>query len=106
MPPPVAGRAPAGDPAADPAAAGLAPAAPSVAPTTATPPPNVSPQRTYDSAFSDYTAGQYELAIDGFRTFLKYFPRHMSADDAQLNIGNVAVQRRQVQGSGGRSTSV
>jgi tol-pal system protein YbgF len=52
------------------------------------PPPNVSPQRTYDTAFSDYTAGQYDLAIEGFRTFLKYFPRNISADDAQLNIGN------------------
>ena len=58
------------------------------APPTATPPPNVSPQRTYDSAYSDYAAGQYELAIVGFQTFLKFFPRHMSADDAQLNIGN------------------
>ena len=50
--------------------------------------PTVSPQRTYDSAYSDYAAGQYDLAIVGFQTFLKFFPRHMSADDAQLNIGN------------------
>jgi tol-pal system protein YbgF len=76
------------DPAADPGAAGAAPPAPSPAPTAGTPPPNVSPQRTYDSAYSDYAAGQYELAIVGFQTFLKFFPRHMSADDAQLNIGN------------------
>jgi tol-pal system protein YbgF len=51
-------------------------------------PPNVSPQRTYDTAFSDYTGGQYDLAIVGFETFLKFFPRHTLADDAQLNIGN------------------
>ena len=89
LPPPSSvAAAPAGEPAADPAAANPATTTPSVAPTTSAPPPNVSPQRTYDSAFSDYTAGQYDLAIDGFRTFLKYFPRHMNADDAQVNIGN------------------
>ena len=52
------------------------------------PPPGMSPQRTYDSAYSDYTAGQYALAVEGFRTFLKYFPRDMRASEAQLNIGN------------------
>jgi tol-pal system protein YbgF len=77
------------DPAADPAAAALTPPAPTTpAPIPAAPPPGVSPQRTYDSAYSDYAAGQYDLAIVGFQTFLKFFPRHMSADDAQLNIGN------------------
>jgi tol-pal system protein YbgF len=88
LPPPSVAAVPAGEPAADPSAAAPTTATPSVAPTTSAPPPNVSPQRTYDSAFSDYTAGQYDLAIDGFRTFLKYFPRHMNADDAQVNIGN------------------
>ena len=79
---------PSTDPPADPGVAGAAQAPPSVAPAAATPPPNVSPQRTYDSAYSDYAAGQYDLAVVGFQTFLKFFPRHMSADDAQLNIGN------------------
>ena len=88
-PAPVAIAPPSTDPAADPAAGGLAPAPPTATPPAATtPPPNVSPQRTYDSAYSDYAAGQYDLAIVGFQTFLKFFPRHMSADDAQLNIGN------------------
>jgi tol-pal system protein YbgF len=88
QPAPSAAMVPSADPAADPGAAGVPPTSPSPAPTAATPPPNVSPQRTYDSAYSDYAAGQYELAIVGFQTFLKFFPRHMSADDAQLNIGN------------------
>ena len=39
----------------------------------ATPPPNVSPQRTYDSAYSDYAAGQHDLAIVGFQTFRSSF---------------------------------
>lgn len=76
------------DPAADPSAAG-APAAPTGSTTPgAAPPPGMSPQRTYESAYSDYTAGQYGLAVEGFRTFLKYFPRDMRASEAQLNIGN------------------
>jgi tol-pal system protein YbgF len=88
LPQPGTSFVPAGEPATDPAAAAPSTAAPAAAPTTSGPPPNVSPQRTYDTAFSDYTAGQYDLAIEGFRTFLKYFPRHVNADDAQFNIGN------------------
>ena len=87
LPQPGAVAPAAADPAADPsAAAGAA----STGSTTsgAAPPPGMSPQRTYDSAYSDYTAGQYALAVEGFRTFLKYFPRDMRASEAQLNIGN------------------
>ena len=85
MPQPVAAPTASADPAGDPSGA----AAPTTgAPGSAVPPPTVSPTRTYDSAYSDYIAGQYELAIVGFQTFLKFFPRHGSADDAQLNIGN------------------
>ena len=81
--------APAGPPAGEtpPDAAAASPAGVTPAPVTV-PPPNVSPQRTYDAAYSDYTGGQYEVAIMGFDTFLKMFPRHTLADDAQLNIGN------------------
>jgi len=86
MPQPVAVVTPQADPSADPAAPSTAPAT-VPAPTTGAP-PGVSPQRTYDTAYSDFTAGQYDLAIEGFRTYLKYFPRTMNADDAQLNIGN------------------
>ena len=83
LPQPMAATAPSTDAAADPSAP------PATAPPSApVPPPSVSPARTYDSAYSDYTAGQYELAIVGFQTFLKFFPRHSNADDAQLNIGN------------------
>ena len=62
----------------------------SPAPTTSAPPqtPNVAPQKAYDAAFNDYTGGQYDLAIEGFNFFLKSFPKHDRADDAQLNIGN------------------
>jgi tol-pal system protein YbgF len=74
-----------GEPTNDPAAN---PATPTSPPATAVPPPGVSPQRTFDTAYSDYTGGQYELAVVGFETFLKFFPRDSRADDAQLYIGN------------------
>src|SRR5262245_15154134 len=52
------------------------------------PPPAVgqSPQKMYDSANSDYMAGQYDLAVIGFEEFIKTFPRSELADDAQVAI--------------------
>ncbi len=85
---PVAVVTPSADPSADPAAGGPPAGTTPVVPTSTAAPPGVSPQRTYDTAYSDYTAGQYELAVEGFRTYLKYFPRTVNADEAQLNIGN------------------
>ncbi len=60
------------------------------APAPAAPPnPGVSPQRLYDTAWADYAAGQWSLAIEGFRTFLRSFPKSDSADEAQFFIGEV-----------------
>jgi tol-pal system protein YbgF len=50
-------------------------------------PPGMAPQRMYDSAFSDYTAGQWSLAIAGFEGYVRAFPRSEQADDAQFYIG-------------------
>ena len=41
----------------------------------------------FDNAYADYTAGQYDLAIHGFQTYIHTFPLSDKADDAQLNIG-------------------
>ena len=57
-------------------------------PTGGSPAPNVSPQRMFDNAFADYMAGQYDLAVLGFETYIKMFPRTDRTDDAQLNIGD------------------
>jgi tol-pal system protein YbgF len=38
-------------------------------------------------AFSDYAAGQWPLAIQGFETYMRAFPRSEQADDAQFYIG-------------------
>jgi tol-pal system protein YbgF len=73
----------------NPAAPGEPPPAGSVPPATAaTGPGFVSPQKMFDNAYSDYMAGQYELAIVGFNTYISSFPKSDKADDAQLNIGN------------------
>jgi tol-pal system protein YbgF len=66
-----------------------------VDPATGTPPPppplaggtGVSPRRLYEMAYADYTAGQWSLAIQGFETYLKTYPRSELADDAQYYIG-------------------
>ena len=34
----------------------------------------MSPQRLYDTAYADYTAGQWSLAIQGFETYLEDLP--------------------------------
>lgn len=58
----------------------------------APPPPmpmgtGTTPRRLYDMAFADYTAGQWSLAIQGFETYLKTYPKSDLADDAQYYIG-------------------
>lgn len=50
--------------------------------------PGVSPQRMYDTAWSDYTTGQWALAIQGFEAYISAFPRSELADDAQFYIGS------------------
>lgn len=49
--------------------------------------PGISPQRLYDTAWADYTAGQWTLCIEGFNTYLRTFPRSELADEAQYYIG-------------------
>ena len=73
---------------ADPGAVSAAgdPGAPPVA---STPPSTLglSPDRMYNTAFSDYAGGNYAAAIQGFEEFLKAFPTSPRADDAQQYIG-------------------
>jgi tol-pal system protein YbgF len=47
----------------------------------------LSPTRMYETAFADYAAGQWTLAISGFEQFLKTFPKSEMADEAQYHIG-------------------
>ena len=81
MPAPSVGLTPAGDPGTG------APGAPPASGGNV-PPPNVSPTQWYERVFGDYAAGQYDLAIAGFESFIRAYPNSPQADDAQLYIGN------------------
>jgi tol-pal system protein YbgF len=48
---------------------------------------NISPTRMYDQSYADYSAGQYDLAIEGFQAFIRTFPTSPNADEAQLYVG-------------------
>lgn len=61
--------------------------APSAAPVAPAVSAGVSPQRMYDTAWADYTNGQWELAIQGFEAYISTFPRSELADDAQFYVG-------------------
>jgi tol-pal system protein YbgF len=47
----------------------------------------LSPTRMYETAFADYAAGQWSLAITGFEAFLRTFSMSEQADDAQFYVG-------------------
>jgi tol-pal system protein YbgF len=72
-----------GDPlAADPGAASAG------ASTGGAPPSNLSPTVLWDRVYALYTAGQFDLAIEGFNSYIRYFPTSPRAPEAQLYIGH------------------
>jgi len=80
-------------PPPDGTSAGTAPTTPSSAgPAPVSPAPG-SPTRLYDMAWADYTAGSYDLAIEGFTSYVRSFPRSEFADNAQYYIGESYFQR-------------
>lgn len=48
----------------------------------------IDPREIFDLARKDFTVGNYEMAIEGFRDFLQRFPDNPLAPEAYLNIGN------------------
>lgn len=72
---------------------------PAAPPVTATPPPPsngatirpstsaLQPDDIYQAAYIDFSKGSYSLAIAGFREFLRRFPTHPLAGNAQYWIG-------------------
>jgi tol-pal system protein YbgF len=92
-------------PAAAAASAEPAPPAPAVpgvppSPSPAVPAPvaprsaavGMSPTRLFDEAKAMYWAGQNDLAVMGFDSYIKTFPKSEQADDAQLLIGSAYLQ--------------
>ena len=72
-----------------------APTAPPPTPAPATPRSaavGMSPTRLFDEAKAMYWAGQNDLAVMGFESYIKTFPRSEQADDAQLLIGSAHLQ--------------
>lgn len=63
--------------------ASSAPTAPGVRPTTGA----LQPQDIYQAAYLDFSKGSYALAIAGFREFLRRYPDHELAGNAQYWIG-------------------
>jgi len=49
-------------------------------------PMTASPRQVWDAAYTDYTSGQYDLAVLGFEAYIRNFPKSDSADDAQVLI--------------------
>jgi len=82
------------------APAAAAPTAPSSPPAVPSPPPSAQapagprpttgtllPEDVYQAAYIDFSKGTYTLAMNGFRDFLRRFPDHKLADNAQYWIG-------------------
>jgi tol-pal system protein YbgF len=64
---------------------------PSGGPTGAamSPPPGLSAKQLYDSALRDRNAGNFDLALQGFEEYLKYFGNTELAPNAQFYIGHI-----------------
>ena len=105
-PPPAMAPTPAPTPASMPAAAqasaasaiSIAAAAPgtsSLPPTPLSAPDPAAIQSAYDSAYKNYRLSDYPSAIRGFDSFLKSYPKHALAPNAQYWIGECYSQLRQ-----------
>jgi TolA-binding protein len=91
-PAPLARVAPAPMPGPQPPASAAAPASPPPAgsqPPAASRPPveGLSPEQVYQTAYLDFSKGNYPLAVSGFREFVRRFPDLDLADNAQYWIG-------------------
>jgi len=82
LPSPTGGEATA--PGVTPPGAGVPPASAPANPI----PVGVSQQRMFDNVMDDYTGGRWDLAIQGFQSFIQAFPRSPRAAEAQTYIGH------------------
>jgi tol-pal system protein YbgF len=73
---------------------GVAPAPPIHAGPAERSAPAVEPLALYRAAYEDLRAGRHEAAERGFREFVKRFPRHDYADNAQYWLGETFYDRK------------
>ncbi len=96
--PPVARDVPAsttaGTPSATSSSAGNAPAASSLPPASLSATDQAAIQRTYESAFGHYQKADYAGAIRAFELFIKTYPKHALAANAQYWIGESYYHQR------------
>jgi tol-pal system protein YbgF len=59
-------------------------------------PAGISPERLWSTSYGDYSTGNYALAISGFESYLKYFPKGSHAAEAQLYIGQAYEQDKKL----------
>lgn len=76
-----------------PAATGTNPLAPTTNPATGGPPPGLSAETTYENGRSDYLTGKYDLAMQEFTQYLRYFGDTSNAPSAQFWIGEIYRQQ-------------
>jgi tol-pal system protein YbgF len=85
-------------------------AGPAAPPAAATPAPSAArstlgalpPQDLYQASYIDFSKGNYTQAIDGFREFLRRYPDHAQASNAQYWIGEGYVALAQQQSNAGQ----
>jgi tol-pal system protein YbgF len=78
-------------PAPAPADSGDGPPAATPPPPLASPPPA---RELYSQAYADYTRGNYDLAMQGYREYLRYYPDTDLSDNAQYWIGESLYAKR------------
>ncbi len=112
--PPAPAPAPTPAPAPAPPAtgAGAGPSAPAAPPPSTaaavsggTRPPSTEAQQPsdiYQAAYIDFSKGSYPLAIAGFREFLRRYPEHDLADDAQYWVGEANLGQARSYADGGQ----
>jgi tol-pal system protein YbgF len=58
------------------------------------PPAGLSAETLYSNGFRDYVGGKYDLAMQEFNDYLKYFPNTTFASNAQYYIGDIHYKRQ------------
>jgi TolA-binding protein len=63
----------------------------------------IQPRDVYQASYIDYSKGSYDLAVAGFREFLRRYPDDELADNAQYWIGEAFMGKARVQANAGQS---
>lgn len=59
-----------------------------------TPPPGLKSETLYSNAYRDYLGGNYDLALQEFSDYIKYFNETQFAPNSQFYIGNIYYKRQ------------